>query len=104
MIYNLCKENEKNIALRYSEFEGHDTIINMHKKIKWVWVDCFTKIPINTSVFKKFKSIGLKLCFVSPELQNQEDKIEFYKKYLTKNQIHFDAICTKMKNIELWNS
>ena len=104
MIFNLCKDGEQNIALRYSEFEGFDTIINMQKKIKWVWVDCFTEIPINNDIFKKFKSIGLKLCFVSPELQNQEYKIQSYKEYLKINQIHFDAICTKQKNIELWNS
>ena len=53
MIYLLSKSFEKNIALRFSEIEGLDTIIAMSEKVKWIWVDCFTKLPINKEIYSK---------------------------------------------------
>lgn len=102
MVYALAKLGEHNMALRYSEFEGMDTIIQMSKNIKWVWVDCFTKLPLSVADYQKLKQLDLKLCLVSPELQNQPEKISSYKQYLQINNIYFDAICTKRTNIEKW--
>ncbi len=102
MIYLLSKSGEQNIALRFSEFEGIDTILTMARKVKWVWVDCFTKLPINSENFKLLKDNGFKLCLVSPELQGQDEKIEVYKEFLEENSIYFDAICTKAYNVNRW--
>ena len=102
MIYLLSKSTEKNIALRFSEFEGLDTILNMGNKVEWVWVDCFSKLPLDIENFKILKNKGFKLCLVSPELQAQPEKIEEYRYYLSQNHIVLDAICTKFKNIKLW--
>jgi hypothetical protein len=102
MIYKLSKNNIKNIALRFSEFEGLDTIKSMQNKINWIWVDCFTKNPLNKKLYDQFKSMNYKLCFVSPELQQQTEKIDIYKKYFKDNNIHFDMICTKDYNISKW--
>lgn len=102
MIYLLSKDGEKNIALRFSEFEGLDTILNMKNKIKWVWVDCFSILPINKKVFDILKNNNFKLCLVSPDLQGQESKIEKYRDFLNKNNIYIDAICSKLNNINRW--
>lgn len=102
MVYLLSKMGEKNVALRFSEFETIDTILNLKGKVEWVWVDCFTKMPIDTDSFLTLKENGFKLCLVSPELQGQDDKIEIYKKYLDDNKIIFDAICTKSYNVSRW--
>jgi len=102
MINLLSSKGEKNIALRFSEFEGLDTIRLMSKKVNWIWIDCFTKLPITLNNYKIFKSLGYKLCLVSPELQNQNIKLEIYKKQIQKDEIIFDAICTKLKNIKKW--
>ena len=48
------------------------------------------------------KKLGYKLCLVSPELQGQQEKISAYKEQLAKDNIVFDAICTKSYNIEKW--
>ena len=104
MIYLLSRDNEQNIALRFSEFEAIDTILNMQGKVKWVWVDCFSKLPITKENYKLLKDNGFKFCLVSPELQGQNEKLEEYKEYLEKNNIVFDAICTKVYNIENWKS
>jgi bifunctional N-acetylglucosamine-1-phosphate-uridyltransferase/glucosamine-1-phosphate-acetyltransferase GlmU-like protein len=50
------------------------------------------------------KEAGFKLCFVSPELQNQSEKIKEYKDYFIKENIIMDMICTKSFNIEKWEN
>jgi dTDP-glucose pyrophosphorylase len=102
MIFKLSNEGEKNIALRFSEYEGLDTILNMKEKIDWIWIDCFTKNPLNKTAYNIIKDAGFKICFVSPELQNQPEKIKEYKNYFEKENIHLDMICTKSYNIEKW--
>ena len=102
MIYLLSNNNEKNIALRFSEFEGIDTILNMKNKVEWIWVDCFSKLPITNENYMLLKENGFKFCLVSPELQGQSEKLEEYKEYLSDNNIFFDAICTKIYNINKW--
>lgn len=102
MIYKLSNEGERNIAVRFSEFEDINTVLNMKGMIDWVWVDCFTKNPLNENYYRVLKSAGFKLCFVSPELQNQKEKINEYKDYFKKNNIFLDMICTKSYNVETW--
>ena len=102
MIYLLSKQGEKKIALRVSELEGMDTARNMAGKINWVWLDCFTKIPINKEEFDELKKMGYKICFVSPELEGRDNDIEGYKKQLQDSGILVDAICTKAYNIARW--
>jgi hypothetical protein len=102
MIYQLANKGERNIAIRFSEYEGLDTIINMKNKVSWVWVDCFTKNPLTLEIYKILKEMNYKLCFVSPELQQQPEKLEEYKVFFKKNNIVFDMICTKHYNIDKW--
>ena len=77
-------------------------ILKLKAKIDWVWIDCYTKLPINKENYKQLKDHNIKLCLVSPELQNQEHRIEEYKKYLLNKEIYLDAICCKEKNISKW--
>jgi hypothetical protein len=104
MINLLSKEGEKNIALRFSEFEGIDTVLAMAGKVRWVWVDCFSKLPITAENYNILKEYDFKFCLVSPELQGQKEKLKSYKKYLEKENIYIDAICTKVFNIKNWRS
>jgi hypothetical protein len=46
----------------------------MKGMVDWVWVDCFSKVPLNREIYNILKDAGFKLCFVSPELQNQPEK------------------------------
>ena len=100
MIKLLSDMGERNIAIRFSEFEGMDTLRKMAGKVDWVWVDCFTELPLNDDTYNEIKSLGYKICIVSPDLQGQPEKIKEYKKQISKYEI--DAICTKKYNIEKW--
>ena len=102
MIKLLTDMGVKQVALRFSELEGLDTIRNMAGRAQWVWVDCFTKIPIDRESFKELKALGYKLCFVSPELEGQEEKLAEYKEYIREQGIVFDAVCTKSYHIKDW--
>lgn len=102
MIWLLSNQGEKNIALRISEVEGLDTARNMAGKVKWIWVDCFSRIPIGKCEADELKKLGYKLCFVSPELEGRDGDIEEYKRQITNMGIEFDAVCTKFYNIKRW--
>lgn len=45
MVKLLSDTGENRIALRYSDWEGLDTLHHMKGKVGWAWVDCFDKFP-----------------------------------------------------------
>lgn len=102
MIYLLSNQGNTNFAVRFSELEPIELSLAMKNRVKWVWVDCFSKLPINKENYKLLKDNNYKLCLVSPELQGREQDIEEYKKYLEKENIIFDAICTKSYYVDRW--
>lgn len=104
MIYLLSQSGEKRVALRISEYEGLDTARNMAGKVEWIWVDCFSKIPIGRNEYEELKKLGYKLCFVSPELQGRDEDIEAYARRLKNEGMAFDAICTKYYNVDRWEN
>ena len=104
MIYTLSKEGEKNIAIRFSEYESIESVLLMKNKVKWVWVDCFNNFPLDLENYKKIKESGLKICLVSPELQKHNiNRINEFKEIIYRNNFKIDAICTKVYNIKEWN-
>ena len=105
MIYLLNKEyNNQNIAFRFSEYEPIEQFLMISLMVKYLWVDCFTKFPLNNEIYKKIKdnSQHIKICLVSPELQKQCEKICEYRTYIIENGIIPDMICCKIYNIINW--
>jgi len=104
MIYALSRQGETRLALRFSELEGTDAILAMKGKAEWVWVDCFTRLPIDATSYSLIRENGFKLCLVSPELQGREDDIIPYRESIHGMGIELDAVCTKRHNIPKWTS
>ena len=102
MIYLLSRQGEHRTAIRVSEYEGMDTARNMAGLADWIWVDCFTRIPIEKVQFDELKSLGYKLCFVSPELQGRPEDIRAYRTWLEEQGMKMDAVCTKTDYMALW--
>jgi hypothetical protein len=98
------KLKNRNVALRFSEYERMDTIRTMAGQVEWVWLDSFDGIHIKKTEYDEMKNLGYKVCIVSPELQGRPTKeITEYANYLVENGMgDVDAICTKLQNIELW--
>ncbi len=102
MILALIRKGERNIAVRFSEMEGLDTVLSLKKKARWVWVDCFSRLPLNRRIFSRLKDAGFKICLVSPELHGRREEIEIYRDYLARHSILVDAICAKEQAVPLW--
>ena len=51
-IYNASNNGEKNISIRFSEKESIETVKNFINKVNYVWIDTFTKFPINKNNLK----------------------------------------------------
>jgi hypothetical protein len=100
-LVKLSNEGMNQIAVRFSEFESLETVLNMQGRVKYVWVDCFTKLPLNRQIYCMLKTAGFEVCLVSPELLRPEEaEIEIYAGILRKEHIDVDMICTKRP--ELW--
>lgn len=103
MIHKLTSLGESRMAVRWSQYESIDSVIQWAGKVGWVWVDCFTMYPLTKLSADKLKGLGFKLCLVSPELQGREADIEPTCKFLASEEIHPDAICTKIYNFPRWS-
>ncbi|MEM6450149.1 MAG: phosphatidylinositol-specific phospholipase C/glycerophosphodiester phosphodiesterase family protein [Cyanobacteria bacterium P01_D01_bin.105] len=96
-----AKEGENRCAVRVSEYESVETALNLAGRVRWVWVDMFTRFPLTKEDYDQLKTAKFRLCLVSPELQNHSvSMISELKKYLQANDISMDAVCTKSP--ELW--
>jgi len=103
MIIKLSKAGNKNIAIRYSEYEGMELVRNMAGKVDWIWVDTFHGTCPKIEHLREMKELGYKICVMSPELQNFfYPGTEDYAKHLVDNFIQVDAVCTKSWNIKKW--
>jgi hypothetical protein len=92
-----ARQGERRCAVRVSEYEHIDTALSLAGKIDWVWVDCFTRFPLSTEDAARLHEAGLKLCLVSPELQQRtgDDEIPMLRALLAERKIVPEAVCTK---------
>lgn len=99
-----ASQGERRCAVRVSEFEHIDTALSLAGKIDWVWVDCFTRFPLSADDAARLRVAGLKLCLVSPELQQRtgDDEIPKLRALLAERGIDPQAVCTKQP--ESWAS
>ena len=92
-----ARMGESRCAVRVSEFESIDTALTLAGQIDWVWVDCFTRFPLDRAQAERLRGAGFKLCLVSPELQGREAATEIpaLRALLAREGIVADAVCTK---------
>ena len=87
-------------AVRFSEYEPLELALKFKDKVEWVWVDCFTHLPLTTESYTQLKK-HFKICLVSPELQGYPNSmIKEFKKQIEGFEI--DAVCTKYP--DLWRN
>jgi hypothetical protein len=96
-----AQSGESRCAVRVSEYESIDTALALSSFVRWVWIDIFTRFPLNQKDYKRLRETELKLCLVSPELQGHpQEKIGDIKKEMADYGMSMDAVCTKQP--ELW--
>lgn len=100
MIRKLISWGEHKIAVRFSEFESVEMALSLAGQVDWVWIDCFTKMPLTEETYQLLRP-HFKLCAVSPELQGRSvDSITAYAAELAPYPV--DAVCTKRP--DLWQN
>lgn len=98
-LYRASRQDERNIAIRFSEDECLETVKKYVGKVNWVWIDTNTRLPItseNKEILDQFKK-----CLVCPSRWNRPQDIEKYKKSL--KQI-LTAVMTEFKHAKIWSS
>jgi hypothetical protein len=104
MVIAMARRQEMKIALRFSEYEGLDTIRSMKQLINWVWVDCFSRTPLTSAAFSEIESLGLRVCIVSPELQGRPDDLDSHIEYFQSQKIRPHMVCSKIYNLHRWQT
>ena len=99
-IFSASQNNQKNIAIRFSEFESIDAVIKFKGIFDWVWIDTFTKLPLNKDVINLLKDF--KTCLVCPERWQRPGDILIYKTHLKKMKFSLDAVMTSKNTVKLW--
>jgi hypothetical protein len=97
-----ANSGERRCAVRVSEFESADTALALAGKIEWIWVDCFTRFPLDNHSAGVLRNAGFKLCLVSPELQGRDAQkhVPELRSLLEREKIYAEAVCTKEP--DLW--
>lgn len=106
MIYKLNRlAKPPRIACRYSEYEPMEIFKAQESMVSDIWIDCFTKFPLDILDYSLFRLKKKRICLVSPELQGQPEKIEEYRKQVFDNVYKTflcDSICCKIYHIIDW--
>ena len=97
-----ARTGERRCAVRVSEYEGVESAMMLAGMVDWIWVDCFTRFPIDGNQARRLQQAGFRLCLVSPELQGRTDAAEIaaLRTLLHRESILADAVCTKTP--DLW--
>ena len=99
-VFSALKNGIKSIAIRFSEFESIDTVMQFKGLIDWVWIDTFTNLPINQNSINILKDF--KTCLVCPERWHRAKDIILYKNQLKNMKFSLDAVMTSKDTIKLW--
>jgi hypothetical protein len=67
-LVGLARRGERRAAVRFSEYEPIEFALAFAGRVAWVWVDCFTRLPLEPENYARLRE-HFKLCLVSPELQ-----------------------------------
>ena len=93
MLRQLIRDGEHRLAVRLSEFEPIEAAMALQGEVDWLWVDCFTRMPLTEGIYARVHG-RFKICIVSPELQGHPpDRIKEFARQLRDFEI--DAVCTK---------
>ncbi len=99
-IFQNNKNINKNISVRYSEYEPIDTAKRFVNNIGWIWIDTFSTLPLNrniVSTLRKFKS-----CLVCPERWGRQKDIKSYYRKMKKINFNPTSVMTAKKYFKIW--
>jgi hypothetical protein len=91
-LVGLARKGFTKVAVRYSEYEPLEFALAFAEKVEWVWIDCFSTLPLDASSHEQLRR-WFKICIVSPELQGHpRQRIGQFRQAL--QALPVDAVCT----------
>lgn len=91
-LVRLVRRGVRQVAVRYSEYEPLEFALAFAGKADWVWVDCFTRLPLEPQSYRRLHE-HFKICLVSPELQKHPgEMIRSFREQL--REMPLDAVCS----------
>lgn len=102
-IVKCTRMKESRCAIRISEYETIDTALTMSGKVDWLWIDYFTRFPLDRSAVRAIQATKFKTCLVSPELQGHHPETEIPQLQTVLRDLDLipNAVCTKRP--DLWD-
>jgi hypothetical protein len=98
-LIKLARRGERRVAVRFSEYEPLEFALAFAGLVDWVWVDCFTRLPLDPASHAALTA-HFKLCLVSPEMQGHPHaQVAAYRAQL--RGLPVDAVCTDL--CEAWS-
>lgn len=94
------KTKEKNIAIRFSEYEPVENVMTFKDKFDWIWIDTINSLPLtslNIHELQNFKSI-----LVCPSRWGRNFDIKNYKTYLKEINFNLFGVMTELKYVNNW--
>lgn len=100
-LVQMVAAGERRIAVRVSEFESPATALRLAGRADWVWLDLFTRFPLDREEYESLRDARFSLCLVSPELVGRDvGTIAGLRRQLDDGGFEVDAVCTKRP--DLW--
>ena len=91
-LVRLAREGERRAAVRFSEYEPIEFALAFAGQVDWVWVDCFTRLPLDLVTHVRLRQ-HFRFCLVSPELQGHpRARIAEFRAQL--HGLPVDAVCS----------
>tara|TARA_Y100001958_G_C21181551_1_gene511318 strand:- start:385 stop:957 length:573 start_codon:yes stop_codon:yes gene_type:complete len=87
-----------NLSLRFSKYEGIDTINNFIGKVKWVWIDTYDDFDLDSNKASILQNFNL--CLVSPSRWGHENKINYYINKFKDFGLSIDAAMIDIKEAQ----
>lgn len=78
------------LSLRYSKLESIETVKNFIGKVRWLWIDTYEDLELDSYAAKIIQNFNT--CLVSPSRWGYENKVDYYINKFKKFNITFDAI------------
>jgi hypothetical protein len=99
-LYRASRAGERRIAIRYSEDESIETVLNYRGKIDWVWIDTNTRLPLDNASAVQLASF--KTCLVCPERWGRTQDIPVYRAQMRTIGFQPNAVMTAFGCVEAW--
>jgi hypothetical protein len=99
-LYRATRAGERRIALRYSEDEAIETVLNYRGKADWVWIDTNTRLPLDATSAGKLA--GFQTCLVCPERWGRPQDIGAYRRKLAALNFPLSAVMTSLDHARDW--